>query len=141
MKRLYALALLLSPVLFFGCSKDFLKSYDNRIIGTWRITNVNKVGLGGNSNNLPFTSGTFTFHENGSLSYVNSANVSFTGSWQIDRTEINDQTVRRLQITAIDFSNQELLSEFYDDMNFTSTNHFKANINSGFHTYVTHFHR
>lgn len=141
MKRIYTLSIFFSFVLFSGCSKDFLKSYDNRIVGTWRISDVDRVGLGGNTDNLPFTNGTFTFFENGSLEYVNSANVTFKGSWDIEKKEINDQTMRRLQITAIDFSNQQVLTEYYDNMTFTSTNHFKANIIYSFHTYVTHFRR
>ncbi len=141
MKRIYSLSILFSLVLCSGCSKDVLKTYENRIIGTWRISDVDRFGLGGNSNNLPFTSGTFTFYENGTLNYVNSANVNFKGSWEIVKKVINDQTVRSLQVTAIDFTNQQVLAEYYDDMNFTSTNHFKANIISSFHTYVTHFRR
>ena len=141
MKRIYTLSTLLSLVLFSGCSKDFLKSYENRIVGTWRISDVDRFGLGGNTNNLPFTSGTFTFYENGTLNYVNSANINFKGNWEIVKKVINDETVRSLQVTAIDFTNQQVLAEYYDDMNFVSTNHFKANILSNFHTYVTHFRR
>jgi len=61
-KNIYTLSILLSLVLFSACSKDVLKKYDKRIIGTWRITDVNRVGLGGNTDNLPFTDGNFTFN-------------------------------------------------------------------------------
>ena len=141
MKRIYTLSILLSSFLFFGCSKDFLKSYDNRIVGTWRISDVNRVGFGGNTNKLAFTSGTFTFYENGTLNYTNSGNANFEGTWEIVKKVINDQTIRSLQVTAIDFTNQQVLTEYYDDMTFKSTNHFKANVVSNFHTYVTHFRR
>jgi len=141
MKRVFTLSVLFVVILISGCSKDFLKSYDKRIIGTWNITDVNRIGLGGNTSNLPFNSGTFTFFDNGTLTYVNSANVNYKGTWEIVKKAIEDQTVHSLQVTAIDFINQEVLSEYYDDINFTSTNHFKANITSNFHTYVTHFRR
>lgn len=141
MKRIYTISILFSIFLVYGCSKDFLKSYDNRIVGTWRISDVNRVGLGGNTSNLPFTSGTFTFYANGSLDYSNSVNVNFTGSWDIVKKVRDNETVRSLQITAVDFTNQQVLTQYYDDMNFTSTNHFKATINSNFHSYVTHFRR
>ncbi|MEO6231641.1 MAG: hypothetical protein ABJB11_11380 [Ferruginibacter sp.] len=141
MKKIYTAGILISTLLFSGCSKDFLKSYDTRILGTWKITDVNRIGLGGSSANLPFTSGTFTFFSDGQLTYVNSANVTFKGSWDIVKKYQDDQTLRSLQITAVDFTNQQVLSQYYDDMNFTSTNHFKATVNSTFHTYVTHFRR
>jgi hypothetical protein len=141
MKKIYTAGILLSLVLVSGCSKDFLKKYDKRIIGTWRITDVNRVGLGGNTDNLPFTDGTFTFNEDGSLTYVNSANIIYHGRWDIDKKIIDDQTLHSLQVTAVDYTTQQVLAEYYDDMNFTGTDHFKANIISGFHTYVTHFRR
>jgi hypothetical protein len=141
MKQIYTLVILLSVVLLNGCSKDVLKSYDKRIVGTWRISDVDRVGFGGNTDNLPFNSGSFTFHENGTLEYVNAANATFKGSWEIIKRKKDDQTVHILQITAIDFTNQQVLTEYYDDMNFTGTNRFKANITANFHVYVTCFSR
>ncbi len=140
MKKIYILGILFSVILY-SCSKDILKSYDKRIIGAWKISDVNRAGLGGNIDNLPFTSGTFTFYENGTLDYANSANTNFKGTWEIVKKIRNDQTVHSLQITAVDFANQQVFSEYYDDMNFVSTNHFKANIISNFHVYITHFRR
>lgn len=72
---------------------------------------------------------------------MNDTNVNYKGSWDISYRQVDDERVQRLQITAIDFTNQNVLSEFYDDMNFTGTNHFRANVVSTFHTYVTHFQR
>ena len=141
MKRIYPLCVIFFIALLPGCSKDILKSYDKRIIGTWQITTVRNFGIGGNTDNLPFSSGSFTFCENGSLDYVTAANTTFKGSWQIIKKIRNDKTVHSLQITAVDFTNQQVLSEYYDDINFTSTNHFKADINFNFHVYVTHFRR
>ncbi len=141
MKKNYILSLLFTIVLFSSCSKDILKSYDKRIIGIWEITNVRNYGFGGNTDNLPFGNGKFTFLENGSLEYVDAANITYKGSWQIEKKTKNDQTVHSLQITAVDFTNQQVLAEYYDDINFVSTNHFRADIIYNFHTYVTHFKR
>jgi len=141
MKKIYIVSILLSFIVIPGCSKDFLKKYDKRITGTWRITDVNRVGLGGNTDNLPFTDGTFTFNEDGSLIYVNSANITYQGSWDIDKKQIDDQTMRSLQVTAVNYTTQQVITEYYDDMSFTGTDHFKATIISGFHNYVTHFRR
>src|SRR3982750_1354031 len=128
MKKIYTLSLLFSVLLFAGCSKDFLKSYDTRIVGTWRITDVNRIGFGGNTDKLPFTNGTFNFYEDGKLTYVNEANVTYQGSWNIEKRVIEDETVRRLQVSAVDFNTQQILTEFYDDITFVGTNHFKAEI-------------
>lgn len=83
MNKNYTLALLFCIIFFFGCSKDFLKSYEDRIVGTWKVTDVDRIGIGGNTDKLPFTSGTFTFNENGTLNYLNPANENFKGSWEI----------------------------------------------------------
>jgi len=141
MKRIYTLSILFSILFVSGCSKDVFKRYDKRIVGTWRISDVNSVGFGGNTSDLPFTSGTFAFYANGTLDYVNSANAVFKGSWDIVKKTPEKETVRSLQITAVDFTNQQVLSQYYDDMNFSGTDHFKATIQSGFQSYVTHFRR
>ena len=141
MKNAYAISILLCFVVFTNCSKDLLKRYDKRIIGTWRIADVDRFGLGGNIDHLPFPNGKFTFYENGSLSYVNSANISFQGTWHIVKKITENQTVHSLLITAVDYTTMQSLSEYYDDMNFTGTDRFKAKIISGLHTYITIFHR
>ena len=33
--------------------------------------------------NLPFKEGSFTFQQNGTLLYVNSANLNYKGTWEI----------------------------------------------------------
>ena len=141
MKNLYTAGILLFSVLSFGCSKDFLKKYDERVIGTWRISDIDRFGLGGNIRNLAFQEGTFTFTDGGNVTYINASNVSFRGHWDISKKMVNDQTVRGLEISVADFTNQVVLSEYYDDMNFAGTDHFKTTINSGAHSYVTHFRR
>jgi hypothetical protein len=141
MKNIYTLCIFSLLILFTSCSKDFLKKYDKRIVGTWRISDVDRFGFGGNIDNLPFTEGSFTFYEDGSLDYVNAANVSYTGSWDIVKKYVDNETLHSLKITAVNYTNMEVLSQYYDDMNFKSTNHFKAKSYSGLHTYVTSFRR
>jgi hypothetical protein len=141
MKRVYTFSILFFCLFLCTCSKDFLKSYDKRIVGTWRITDINRIGFGGNTSNLPFERGTFTFHSNGTLEYVNSSNGVFKGSWDIINRKIGEENVNALQITAINFTTQEVLSQYYDDMLFLSTNHFKTTINSTYLDYMTHFYR
>ena len=141
MKQLYNVSVLLSFLFFSACSKDFLKSYDRRIIGAWYITGVNRVGLGGNTDQVSFKDGRITFNEDGSLTYINPSGAVYQGHWDIVKKTIGDDTQRSLQLTAVDFASQHVLGEYYDDMNFVSADHFKASIASNFHTYVTHFRR
>lgn len=126
---------------FFSCSKDILKSYERRIIGQWHVRDVKRIGIGGSTDYLPFRDGTFVFNQDGSLTYRNGANQQFQGTWEITKRTINDQVTQSLQVTAIDFANERVLSEYYDDINFRSTDHFVGNTIENFRTYVTHFRR
>jgi hypothetical protein len=141
MKKIYLAFIGFTFIFFIGCSKDFLKSYERRIVGTWQITDIDRAGLGGNFDNLPFKQGTFNFNEDGSLVYTNTSGAVYKGSWDLRKKWTDDKHVQSLQITAVDFSNQNVLTEYYDDLNFTGTNHFNAKIISGSHTFITHFRR
>jgi hypothetical protein len=141
MKKIYTVILFCSLFIITGCSKDFLKSYDRRIVGTWKITDVKRNGLGGSTDNLPFQAGTFSFNSDGTLTYLNAAGESFQGTWNIENKTYNDVYYQSLEITAINFTTQQVIGEYYDDMDFTGTDRFKTQINQGLHTYVTKFER
>jgi len=153
MKKIYSFALLLLlSFSFFNCSKDFLKPYEDRIIGSWRISDIDSRGWG-SSRNLPFREGIFAFAEDGKLTYTNAAGRIYSGSWDI-RKEYNrgncqtddngnrqcdDKRVQKMQLTAVDFAAQEIKTEYFDDIDFTNTNRMKAYIYSGSRTYVYYF--
>ncbi len=138
MRKLYPLALLL--FLFTGCSKDFLRSYDRRIVGTWQVIDIDRYGFSG-ADNLPFNEdGIFTFTDDGQVTYTYGA-TTFKGSWDIVRENDNDQLQRSLQLTVIDFAGQQVLSEHFNDMQFTGTNRFAAFIYYGSRTYMYRFRR
>jgi hypothetical protein len=139
MKHLYAIAI--SASLLTSCSKDFLKPFEDRIVGTWQITDVNRVGVGGSSSEIHFREGAFTFNEDGTLEYIDANGDVYNGSWDIRKRTIDNNIIRNLQITAVNFNSQTVLSEFYDEMNFRGTDHFVAKINTPFRTFVTHFER
>jgi hypothetical protein len=125
-------------IILTGCSKDFLKRYDKRIIGTWKVTDIDGYGLGG-SLSLPFPEqGIFTFSDDGQLTYSYSG-TTYQGSWDIRKEQREDETINSLHLTAIDFTNQEVRTEYFNEMRFTSTDRFKAFIYSGLKTYVYHF--
>lgn len=153
MKKIYPLVLLLFVVA--GCSKDFLKRYESRIVGTWRLVDVDRNGIGGSSSNQTFTEGEFVFSENGDLLYTTSAGDVYNGSWDIRRerrsrgcstdnngnTDCDNSQVKTLFITAVNFASQHIKTEYFDEMIFTGTNRFKTYIHSGLHTYVFYFRR
>ena len=156
MKLYFFPVLMISFFLLTGCSKDFLKRYEDRIEGgTWRLTDVDRIGWGGGSENLPFREGQFVFMENGTLEYTNNNGELFRGNWDIRRRwtsgqcytdengnyECNDRQVKSMQVTAINFTTQDVRSEFFDEIIFTGTNRFKAYIYSGSRTYVFRFRR
>lgn len=141
MKRNYTLYIPFFLIILFSCSKDFLKKYDKRIIGTWRITDVDRIGIGGNSDDLIFKEGTFVFNEGGNLTYITPGNVTYQGTWDIEKKNVGDESIRIFEIAIVNYASQQLLTQVYDDMSFAGTDHFKARIYSGLHTYVTHFRR
>ena len=141
MKNYYLTGLLFSVLLLSSCSKDFLKSYDRRIVGVWKITDINRTGFGGSTSNLPFQNGEFNFQDDGSLVYTNEAGTIYQGTWNIEKQYFNETTYQSLHITVVNFTTQEVKGEYYDDIDFTQTDRFKARINQGLHTYVTRFDR
>jgi len=147
MRSLYALSTIILLSFFFaGCSKDFLKRYDKRIIGTWKVTDIDDYGIGGPISLLPFKEGgSLRFNKDGTLVYTSSSGSVFNGTWDIQKKTVHSgddsEVYRSLQITAVNFNTQQVLGEYYDDINFTGTDHIKARIISGTHTYVTHLKR
>ena len=108
--------------------------------GTWELYDVNSFGLG--SGYRPaFNSGRFVFEPNGDLTYTNNNGDVYQGSWDIRHDYQNDQQYQSLFITVIDFQNQDVISEYFDDMQFTGTDKFKAFINGGTRSFTCKFKR
>ncbi|MEO5564062.1 MAG: hypothetical protein ABIR18_11520 [Chitinophagaceae bacterium] len=153
MKKIYPF--LFISFILFSCSKDAFKSYEHRIEGSWRLTDVDRRGFGGSISHLPFTDGEFTFNQGGTLIYTSNTGVVYQGSWDIDRRTVSngcqtddngnqtcdDQLIRSLHVTAIDFTAGDVKSEHFEEIVFTGGNKFKAYIRNGLHTYLFHFRR
>jgi hypothetical protein len=137
MKKIY---LTFIPILIFliaACSKDFLKSYDKRIAdGTWELYDVNNFGIGSHYTPV-FNSGRFTFESTGQVTYTTNLGEVYTGSWDIR----HEWKGKALFITVTNFQTQKVLSEHFDNMEFTSTNRFRTHIYSGGRTYTFKFRR
>jgi len=149
MKKIYSTLLIpLSLIIFTGCSKDVFKNYEERIEGTWRLDDVDRIGFGNAS--LTFTEGRFTFMEPGKLEYTDRFGCLYQGSWEIrkqtirgncDNGDCNDRNVNTLSITAIDFGTRDVKTEHFDDVKFTATDKFNAYIYLNSTTYVFKFRR
>lgn len=124
-----------------GCIKEGYRTAERRILGEWRIDDVNPIGWGGNSARIPFNNGRFTFYDNGTLSYVNDNNQQFSGSWYINRRWQDDEQWLSMQITAVDFVNQQVLSQFYENLDFRGRNRLRAETQQSTRRYVTYFRR
>ena len=143
MKPLYIFSIALASFLLFNsCSKDIFKSYEERIEGTWELDDINRTGIGGDRDDLPFRDGSFVFTNNGGLTYTTGSGAVFKGSWDMQRGPAADNgTPTSLQITAVNFTTQEIRSEYFEQIQFTGTDKFKAWVRQGWQTYVYHFKR
>lgn len=149
-QRYFSVITFLLLVLLSSCSKDFLKPYEERIEGSWSLIDVDRRGLNGSTGGLPFRDGTFIFSENGNLEYISTAGETYQGSWNLRKRwmrgncndgDCSDRYVRSLQIHAINFTTQDVITEYFDEIKFTGTNKFRAFIFSGASTYVYRFSR
>jgi hypothetical protein len=139
MKKIYLA--FLSLLILAGCSKDFLKSYDRRITGgTWELYDVNNFGIGSRYD-ARFSNGKFTFEPWGDVTYINDQGEVYTGSWDIRQSWQGDNRLQTLYISVINYQTQQMISEYFDDMQFTGTNRFKAFVNTGGRTYTFKFKR
>ena len=126
-----------------ACSKDILKRYEKRIVGSWSITDVKRTGLGGSTTDLPFKErAQIDFFEDNTLVYRSPSGEVYEGNWDIRKDYTDEDDFNRgLQLTAVDFGNQKVITEYYNDMNFRGSDHFIAYVNSGAQSYSTHFRR
>lgn len=108
------------------------------MLGTWKISDIDRFGLNG-ADALPFKENDLlTFGEDGALTYQQE-NKTAQGSWDIQRIATEDDSKKALQITTIDFNNQQVRSEYFNDMTFTGTNRFTAFIEYNTRMYVYRF--
>ena len=153
MKKIYPI--LFTSLIIASCSKDSFKTYEDRLEGKWHLVDTDRRGLGGSLSHLPFTAGDFTFEPGGKLVYNDPSGSVYEGSWDVRHKTVSNgcsidedgnqdcsqQHIRSLHVVAIDFTNQDVKSEDFEEIIFTSANHFKAKIHSGLHAYVFSFRR
>lgn len=155
MKSFYTL-LLATTILFLGsCSKDFLKTYENRIDGEWTLVDIDRRGIGDPRPMQVQEGDRFLFSEDGGLAYERPNGQRYEGSWDISRENIpggcytndvgnyvcDNRRVKTLYLSGIDFNNQAYFSIRFDEIVFTGTNRFKAYIYEGWKTYIFRFRR
>jgi hypothetical protein len=141
MKNIYLAFIPITVLLIAACSKDFLRSYDKRITGgSWELYDVNNFGLGSRYSPV-FNGGRFTFGSSGQATYTSSQGEVYEGNWDIRHEYQGDDRIRSLFITVINFQSREVLSEYFDNIQFTGTNRFKAFVYTGGRTYTFKFKR
>lgn len=146
MKNIYPIALsVVLLVVFSGCSKDFLKRYEKRITGgTWELYKVKTSGWGSNYDPV-FLDGRFTFDDDGHVMYTDNAGTIYHGEWDIRRHSYydgnNQRSVKALYMTVTSTLSQDVLAEFYDEMQFTGTDRFCAYIYDRGRQYNFYFRR
>jgi hypothetical protein len=141
MKKIYLAFIPITLLLLAACSKSFLSSYDNRISdGTWELYDVNNSGIGSRYHPV-FNSGRFTFESSGAATYTTNLGQEYTGRWDIRKDWQGNDRVQSLHVTVTNFQTQEVLSEYFDKIEFTGTNRFRAYIYSGSRTYTFKFKR
>jgi VCBS repeat-containing protein len=129
--------LLLVSLLFIACKKDL----DEDIVGTWEITDVEKIGAGSSiPAGLPFQSGKLTLNANGTASYTNGGSV-YTGKWTLERKKTGDQYTNALMVSVVDFGTQQIIMDVFDDIIFPGRDHFKGRVSFDSKSYMTHFKR
>ncbi len=157
MKKLYTIVpIVFSLVLLSSCSKDFLKNYEERLEGgVWRLVDIDRRGMGGRIDHFDFERGEFTFFDNGRIEYDDLRGNTYTGTWNMRKywtgnscytneygdRDCNNRRVRSLGITATNTLLPTTRTEYFDDIQFTGTNRFKAFIYSGYSTYIFRFRR
>lgn len=151
MGKFYSL-LFLSLLTFASCTKVPLREYEETIEGNWELYDVDRVGSGSTSG-LRIRDGRFQFDANGSMRYTDVNGNVYTGSWRMDRNwvrdncfvdndgfqQCNSRRVKDLQISAIDFTNQRTIMEYFEEVRFTSETGFRAYLRTNDRRYVYYF--
>ncbi len=153
MRNKSTLIFLLGAVLLLSsCSKDALKSYENRLEGgRWRLEKVTEIGF---PRSIDILSGSYRFYDDGRMTYDDHSGSFFEGEWNLHKywysscfwaesggTICDDQYFRELSIFAVDRYSSEQIRIHFDNIQFTGTNTFKAYIYERTGTYVFRFRR
>ncbi len=124
MRKYLLLPLALLLVLFYSCSK----SYEDRLIGSWRLNeSYRKVFLGRDHFQTGYEDGVFTFLENGNATYVSSTDT-LIGYWRANNhnhTYYNQNTsewetrqMRYLRLSLKNFLQNKFLEWDFDNFSF-----------------------
>lgn len=136
------LFLFLITFVLFGCTKQRLDKFNNRIVGNWKLVEVNTFGIG--NSNIVFDGGSFSFNEDNSLTYYDRTQNVYTGNWYIDAYTYTDDNGNSESefILTLDVSNGKMRK--YDEMEmpgFGNVNRFKAKVRHDLNTVTYVFER
>lgn len=144
MKKYLSLLVIGLFVFLSSCTKEMFWSPERRIVGTWELAEITKIGLG--SREVIFDRGVFTFYDDGNLEYAVGNREVYSGKWKMNSRYIDDydgsrERVSSLSISVTDSNNRVMLTELFDDIYFMSSRRFKAEINGASYTYYYDFYK
>lgn len=124
MNKSIPLSILLLSLVLFSCSK----SYEDRLIGSWKLEDAyRKVFLGRDHFTTGYEDGVFTFLENGNATYT-SISDTLRGYWRADNynhSYYNNGTgqwdsryMRYLRLHLVNFAQNNFLEWEFDDFSF-----------------------
>ncbi|WP_346238910.1 hypothetical protein ABDK00_005670 [Niabella insulamsoli] len=136
-----ALLMLLIPIALAGCTKHKLQKFNNRIVGDWKLVEINTFGLG--SSHIVFNGGSFSFNSDNSAVYYHSGDT-YRGDWFIDAYTYTDgegdsDTEFILSIDVAKGSYRKFDS--FEIPRFGNANRFKAKVRNGLNTVTYIFER
>lgn len=137
-----ALILSVFVVMLFGCTKHRLNKFNNRIVGDWKLVEVNTFGVG--SSRIVFNGGSFSFNEDNSLVYYDRNETVYTGSWDIEAytyTEGDGDSETEFILTMDVYSNNDRKFDQFEIPSFGNANRFKAKVRHEFNTVTYVFER
>lgn len=125
MNRTLLILVLAIPV-FSSCSKNL----EDRITGKWKLNSTyRRVFLGRDYFETGYSSGVFTFNENGTASYISNTDT-LNGQWSADRYtrggynsngDWDNQSYKYLRIYMANFQRNKFIDWEFDDFHFRNS--------------------
>lgn len=136
MKKNYTALIPLILLLLTACKKDKPDTFQSRLTGgTWELYEVDAY----NYINPTFVNGYFNFDQGGKFEYQDMNGNSYKGIWEIYYYE--DSQTHGMYLTVFNLNNYATQHEYFDEIQFTSSDHFIALFHSNNLTFKFYFKR
>ncbi len=127
-KNILLISVFLCAAIITSCTKEMFMSPERRIVGSWELVSVTKMGIGVDRNDFEY--GYFTFFRNGSVNYAETrtARSTFEGNWRMntyyaqDCYECADDRITSLTISVYDSDLKMMKTELFEEIIFNNFN-------------------